>query len=114
MKEKSLITLTAIYFHRKGYAVEANVAFEGLSGLLQSFDLIIRKDGESHPVIVKDWRRTVGIDMIIKADKASEDAKLSRPVFVAKKFSDHAKAYSNRKRIILLTEQKLRSSLAFR
>lgn len=114
MNEKSLVALTAKYFNRIGYTVEENVAFEGLSGLLQSFDLLIKKDRKSHPVIVKDWKRTVGIDMIIKADKASEDAQLSHPIFVAKKFSDHAKAYSNRKRIVLLTKQKLRYNLGSR
>ena len=107
MKEMSLIALTIKYFKRGGYNVEYNVALEGFSGLLQTFDLIIKKGREEHPVIVKDWKRTVGVNMVIKADKASEDTQLSRPIVVAKKFSDHAKAYSNRKRIILITEREL-------
>ena len=111
MKEISLIALTAEYFERRGYNVEYNVALEGFSGLLQTFDLIIRKGREEHPVMVKDWKRTVGVNIIIKADKASEDTQLSRPIVVAKKFSDHAKAYSNKKRIILMTERELRTRL---
>jgi hypothetical protein len=107
MGEMPLIALTAKYFERRGYDLEYNVAVEGFSGLIQAFDLLIRKGREEHPVMVKDWKRTVGIDMIIKADKASEDAQLSRPIVVAKKFSDHAKAYSNRKRIILMTEREM-------
>ena len=107
MKNKSLIALTAKYFEQRGYDVEYNVALEGFSGILQTFELVIKKDGEEHPVMVKDWKRTVGVNMIIKVDKASDDTQLSQPIVVAKKFSDHAKAYSNKKRIVLITKREL-------
>jgi hypothetical protein len=45
--------------------------------------------------------------MIINADKASENTKLSRPIIISNKFSDHAKAYSNKRRITLLTKKDL-------
>jgi hypothetical protein len=34
----------------------------------------VRKGKEEHVVLVMDWKRTVGIDMVIKAEKAAKDA----------------------------------------
>jgi hypothetical protein len=107
VEEKSLRSLGIAYFHQRGYTVEQNIALEGSSGLLYRFDLLIKKGQEIHPVVIKDWKRTVGVNMIINADKASENTNLSRPIIIATKFSDHAKAYSNKRRITLLTNKDL-------
>jgi hypothetical protein len=100
---KSLITQSIEYFQRTGYAIESNVTLEGFSGLIYFFDLVITKGQEKHPVLIKDWKRTVGVNMIINADKASENTHLSQPIIISNKFSDHAKAYANKRRITLLT-----------
>lgn len=102
-----LLNSTANFFTRNGYQVEFEVSFEGLSGLSQHFDLFVQKEKEAHPVSVKDWKRTVGVNMVIKADMAAKDARLDRPIVVARKFSEHAKAYSHRNKITLLTEREL-------
>jgi hypothetical protein len=47
--------------------------------------------------------------VIITLDTASEDVGLSSPIMVGEKFSDHAKSYSNRRKIMLLTKQKIES-----
>ena len=105
--EKSLRSLGIAYFHQRGYTIEQNIALEGSSGLLYLFDLLIKKGQETHPVFSKEWKRTVGVNMIINADKASENTNLSQPIIIGTKFSDHAKAYSNKRRIILLTKKEL-------
>ena len=79
----------------------------GLSGLPHSFDLLVSKEQEQHVVWVMDWNKTVGIDTIIKADQAAADVDLPSPILVARKFSDHVKAYANKKRITLVTEKEL-------
>ncbi len=107
MKKKSLINLSIEYFQQKGYEVEHNITLEGFSGLLYTFDLLIKKGQEKRPVLIKDWKRTVGVNMIINADKASETTHLSRPIIISNKFSDHAKSYSNKRRITLLTKEDL-------
>ena len=107
VKNKSLITLSIEYFQRRGFDVENNVTLEGFSGLIYIFDLVIKKGQEKHPVLIKNWKRTVGVNMIIKADKASENTHLSRPIIISNKFSDHAKAYANKRRITLLTKREL-------
>jgi len=62
---------------------------------------------------VKDWKRTVGVNIVINIDKASEDIGFTRPILVAGNFSDHARAYSNRNRrgIQLLTKSEILRSL---
>jgi len=73
--------------------------------------LIVQKGDASHGVWVKDWKRTIGINVVINLDKASEDAGLANPIIIGEKFSDHAKSYANRRKIILLTKQQILASL---
>jgi len=107
----SLFDLAVKYFKRRGYEIERNVKQEGFSGLPRSFDMLVLKRGEYHPVWIKDWKRTVGINIVINIDKASEDAGYSNPILVAEKFSDHAKAYANRRGIRLITKSEIIMSL---
>jgi len=99
------------YFIRKGYKVEENVSFEGYTGVQRSFDLIVRKGQLVQGVWIKDWNRTIGINMVINLDKAAEEVGLSNPIIIGEKFSDHAKAYANRRRIMLLTKRDILQSL---
>ncbi len=107
MKQKTLLNLGIEYFQQRGYYIEHDITLEGFSGLVYIFDLLIKKGQETHPVLIKDWKRTVGVNMIINADKASENTHLSRPIIISNKFSDHAKSYSNKRRITLLTKEDL-------
>ncbi|KYH40400.1 MAG: hypothetical protein AYL32_011890 [Candidatus Bathyarchaeota archaeon B26-2] len=113
MKRESLLDLAVRYFRRRGYLLEEDVSREGLSGVLRNVDLLVRRGREQYPVWVKDWRRTVGINVVINVDRASEDAGFSRPIIVADKFSDHAKAYANRRGVRLLTRSEIRRSLGY-
>ena len=101
----SLLDLAAKYFRRRGYTIEQNVTLEGLSGSDQTFDLLIKKGDEVHPVWVKDWRRTVGVNVIINMDRAASDVKLSNPIVISNKFSEHAKSYAKRRNVKLLTRR---------
>ena len=80
---------------------------EGLSGVSRKFDLIIRRGKEKRSVWIKDWNRTVGVNMIINIDNAAEDVGLAKPIIIAEKFSGHAKAYANRRAITLLSKQQI-------
>jgi len=102
-----LIDLAVSYFRRRGYKVERNVIFEGFSGLPHSFDLVVRKGSEERLVWIKDWKRTVGVNMVINIDKASADVGLSNPIVVSEKFSSHAKAYANRRGVTLITKREI-------
>ena len=102
-----MISLAAEFFECMGYTVDYNTKFEGFSGLLHAFDLLVKRSEAERPVLVKDWDRTVGVDIIIKVDKASEDVDLPNPIIVAERFSDHAKAYSNKRGITLITKREI-------
>ncbi len=112
---KSLTTLTQRiirYFRKEGYRVEQDsTAIEGLSGVTRRFDLIVQKSRASQGVWIRNWKRTIGVNIIISIDKASDDARLSNPIVVGEKFSDHAKSYANRRKITLLTKRQIAASL---
>jgi predicted RecB family endonuclease len=100
--------MAIVYFKKKGYKVNCeNATIEGCSGMLRHFDLIVQKDGNEQGVWIRDWNRTIGINVIITLDTTSEDVGLIKPIMVGEKFSDHAKSYANRRKIELLTKQKI-------
>jgi galactitol-specific phosphotransferase system IIB component len=112
-KPTSPLTELAIqYFKKDGYKVEQeNTTLEGFSGILRKFDLIVQKGRVAQGVWIREWNRTIGINVIINLDKASEDVGLSNPIIIGEKFSDHAKAYANRRKIILLTKRQVSPKL---
>lgn len=107
----TLEELAVRYFRRLGYKIERSVIWEGFSGLLQKFDLVIRKGNEQRMVWIKDWKRTVGVNMVIGLDKASADVEFPNPIIISERFSDHARAYANRRGILLLTKREIMQRL---
>ena len=110
-KSRTHLTDLAVHFFKKeGYKVNSeNVKLEGHSGVSRHFDLIVQKGRLEQGVWVRDWNRTIGVNVIINLDTSSEDVDLASPIMIGEKFSDHAKSYSNRRKITLLTKQKLGS-----
>ena len=107
MSRLSLSNLATKYFRQNGYKTEKDTILEGLSGITRKFDLIIRRGKEKRTVWIKDWNRTVGVNIIINIDNAAEDVGFPKPIIIAEKFSGHAKAYANRRAIILLSKQQI-------
>ena len=104
--------LAVQYFKKEGYRVNGEKTIrEGYSGISRYFDLIVQKGRSEQAVWIKDWNRTIGVNVIINLDTSSDDVGLSNPIIIGEKFSDHAKSYSNRRKIILLTKQKIIMSL---
>jgi galactitol-specific phosphotransferase system IIB component len=100
------------YFKKEGYKIEQeNTALEGFTGVASKFDLIVQKGRVAQGVWIRDWNRTIGVNLVINIDKASEDVGLSSPIIIGEKFSDHAKSYANRRKITLLQKQKIAQSL---
>jgi hypothetical protein len=104
--------LAVRYFKKEGYKInQENTALEGFTGISRKFDLIVQKGRTEQSVWIRDWNRTIGVNIIINLDTASDDVGLSSPIMIGEKFSDHAKSYSNRRKITLLTKQKIIASL---
>jgi hypothetical protein len=106
----SLKDLTVEYFNRRGYEVKKEQPQEELD-TPPNFDLIVSKRKEIHPVRIKQWNRTVGVNIVINMDKASEKSGFSSPILVSEKFSEHAKAYATRRGIMLITKFEIMRSL---
>jgi len=107
-----LMALAVKYFKKEGYKItQENTALEGLTGISRKFDLIVQKGRTEHGVWIRDWNRTIGVNIVINLDRSSDDVGLSTPLIIGEKFSDHAKSYSNRRKITLLTRQKIARSL---
>ena len=107
-----LVQAAVHYFKKDGYKVEQNATrLEGFSGVSTGFDLIVQKGRVEQGVWIRDWNRTIGVNVIINIDKASEDVGLAGPIIVGEKFSDHAKSYANRRKITLLTKRQITLSL---
>ena len=103
----SLKEIVTNYFKQKGYAITENLQLEGYIGVEHIFDLLIQKSQEKRLVWFRDWNRTVGVNMIIKMDHASEDVGIPNPIMISHQFSWHARAYANRRGITLLTKAEI-------
>ena len=114
-EKKSLSSLGELamrYFKKEGYKVtQEDTTLEGFTGVSRKFDLIVQKGRVAQGVWIREWNRTIGVNLVLNLDKASEDVSLSNPIIVGEKFSDHAKAYANRRKITLLTKQQIVRSL---
>jgi len=107
-----LVQLAIQYFKKEGYKVEQNTTMlEGFSGISRKFNLIVQKGRVAQGVWIRNWDRTIGVNIVINLDKASDDVGLSNPILIGEKFSDHAKAYANRRKITLLTKRQISISL---
>ena len=111
MTESSLANLAIKYFRQNGYRIERDAILEGGSGLSHKFDLLISKGRERRSVWIKDWKRTVGVNMVINIDRATEDVGITKPIVISDKFSGHAKAYANRRGITLLSKRQIKRRL---
>ena len=108
----ALVEAAMRYFKKEGYKVEQDAAsMEGFSGSSSKFDMILSKGRVEQGVWIRDWKRTIGVNVIIKLDQACEDVGLATPIIVGEKFSDHAKSYANRRKIMLLTKRQITQSL---
>jgi hypothetical protein len=111
-QKSRLVEIAAQYFKKEGYkVVNGQSIMDGFSGISRKFDLIVQKGRVEQGVWIRDWNRTIGVNVVIGLDTASADVGLSNPIIIGEKFSDHAKSYSNRRKITLLTKQKISMSL---
>ena len=108
MSSSNLVDAVVTYYRQKGYKIERGATGEGkTSGLQHTFDLIIRKGNEQHLVWIREWKRTVGVNMVINMDKTAEDVDMPGPIMISTKFSGHAKSYANRRGVTLLTKREI-------
>ena len=73
-------------------------------------DFVIQNGDENEGigVIIKDWKRAVGVDIIIRAEKVMKNTRfLSKMLVVTNYFSEPARSLAEKIRIFLLTRNDL-------
>jgi len=76
----------------------------------EEIDFVIQNGDENEGigVIIKDWRRAVGVDIVIRAEKVMKNSRfLSKMLVVTNYFSDPARSLAEKIRIFLLTRNDL-------
>ena len=106
-----ICALVTKLYKQRGYRVKRNVVLEGASGLIQSFNLLATKPDSEHVIQIMDWKRAVGVNMVINMDKAATDVGVPGAIIISEKFSDHAKAYAKRRGLTLLTKRDLTNQI---
>lgn len=111
MRRPSLRELAMRYFKRLGYTIETDVEVDDIAGRAHKLDMLVRREGEVRPVWVKDWKRTVGVNVVINVDLEAEELGLDRPIIIGSRFSDRARSYASRRKVLLLTPEDLEEIL---
>lgn len=76
----------------------------------EEIDFVIQNGDENEGigVIIKDWKRAVGVDIVIRAEKVMKNSRfLSKMLVVTNYFSDPARSLAEKIRIFLLTRNDL-------
>jgi len=104
---KPLKELAIRHFKRLGYTVELDVEIDDPAGRSHKVDMLVKRGDEVRPVWLKNWRRTVGVNVVISVDTEAEELGLGRPFLIGTRFSERARSYASRKGITLLTPDDL-------
>ncbi|MFW9902868.1 MAG: restriction endonuclease [Candidatus Thorarchaeota archaeon] len=76
----------------------------------EEVDFVIQNGDENEGigVIIKDWKRAVGVDIVIRAEKVMKNSRfLSKMLVVTNYFSDPARSLAEKIRVFLLTRNDL-------
>lgn len=99
------------YCRQRGLVVDRNFHHHGDSRL----NLLIQNGSDDNPigVIIKDWKRAVGVDIIIRSEQVLKDNRyLGKVLIIANVFSDPARSLAEKIGIFLLTRNDLLRILA--
>ena len=95
--------LTTQYCRVRGLVIDQNTS----RASNRRWDFVIQNgaDKEGIGITIKDWRRAVGVDIIIRAEKLMKSCRLiNKVLLISNHFSDPARSLAERIGIILLTK----------
>jgi hypothetical protein len=119
VKNTSLTELAEEFWRRKGFLVEKKVALRGINGDTYTFAYVLKKpashtSNEEIGVLVRDWKRSVGVDVLIKTDQIAEVTGIKKIMVLANMFSANARTYAKSRSILLLSRSELISLFDYR
>jgi hypothetical protein len=99
----SLKELTAQYCRVRGLVIDQNTS----RASNRRWDFVIQNgaDNEGIGITIKDWRRAVGVDIIIRAEKLMKSSRfITKVLLISNHFSDPARSLAERIGLLLLTK----------
>ncbi|MHA2238121.1 MAG: restriction endonuclease [Candidatus Hodarchaeales archaeon] len=103
MELLSLKELTTQYCQLRGFKFDQNTS----RASTRRWDYVIQNgaDPEGIGIIIKDWKRAVGVDIIIRAEQLMKASRyISKVLLVSNHFSDPARSLAEKIGIMLLTK----------
>lgn len=119
LKNTPLPRLAEKLWHMQGFSIEENYEKRGINGDSYKFDYVLRKHSKSKSteeigVLVRDWKRSVGVDVLIKIDQIAETTGMKQIMVLGNMFSANARTFAKSRGIILLVRSDLISMLGYR
>ena len=101
----TLEELTHVYCRIRGLIIDQNVSRRSEKRI----DFLIQNgDNLGIGVVIKDWKRAVGVDIVIRAEQIAKTSRLiSKILIVSNLFSDPARSLAEKIGIFLLTRSDL-------
>ncbi len=95
--------LTREYCRQRNLMIDSSYVNDEISFAIQNGD-----ENEGIGVLIKDWKRAVGVDIVIRAEKVMKNSRfLSKMLVVTNYFSEPAQSLAEKIRIFLLTRNDL-------
>lgn len=100
----SLKELTTQYCQLRGFVLDHNTA----RASTRRWDYVIQNGGgapEGIGITIKDWKRAVGVDIVIRAEQLMKASRyITKVLLVSNHFSDPARSLAEKIGIMLLTK----------
>ncbi len=110
LNEVQLRDLIRTFFQWKSFSVQESVSIPGNSGN-HEFDFLLSSGSESPQigVLLKDWGRTCGVNVILQFEQVVKDARpnVHQGMLVANQFSSSARSLAEKAGILLLSRGEL-------
>jgi len=118
LKNATLTELVKKFWRLKGFLVEKDFKLRGINGDTYTFPYVLRKTSgtkstEEIGVLVRDWKRSVGVDVLIKSDQLAEATGIEKIMVVGNRFSANARNFAQARGILLLSRSELMSLLGY-
>ena len=110
---ESLMELAYRYFTRKGFNIDFNVDVKREDGKKQKIDMLVTdKAGDKIGVLVVNWNRSIGVNVIRKLSRIIHGTQLKDGILIGKTFSEHSRKFAKDYDVQLLSKSRIKFTMA--
>jgi hypothetical protein len=110
-EQSTLYHEAVVFFHKMNFVINEDITLVGNSGKKHHFAMKIKiaKDVEINEMLVKvmDWKRSVGVDQIIRFERVLEDLNNQKGMIISNGFSKTAINLGKKRGLILYSRDQL-------